>query len=145
MEYDIGNINDEDFHSSRALLKQEVSAIITALPLTPKTRDLIITNVKDKKEKDSPMEKEQEVKHDITPDKEQKIKFYAILGMLFAVIGIFMFILDAIDGFIGPIFNLGISFAVIGIIIALIASSKAKKMSVKQQQDTDVKSTLDKF
>ena len=31
MEYEIGNINDEDFHSSRALLKQEVSAIITAL------------------------------------------------------------------------------------------------------------------
>ena len=31
MEYEIGNINDEDFHSHRALLKQEVSAIITAL------------------------------------------------------------------------------------------------------------------
>ena len=31
MEYEIGNINDEDFHSNRALLKQEVSAIITAL------------------------------------------------------------------------------------------------------------------
>jgi hypothetical protein len=31
MEYEIGNINDEDFRSSRALLKQEVSAIITAL------------------------------------------------------------------------------------------------------------------
>ena len=31
MEYEIGNINDEDFDSNRALLKQEVSAIITAL------------------------------------------------------------------------------------------------------------------
>ena len=31
MEYEIGNINDEDFHSHRALLKQEVSEIITAL------------------------------------------------------------------------------------------------------------------
>ena len=31
MEYEIGNINDEDFHSNRALLKQEVSAIITTL------------------------------------------------------------------------------------------------------------------
>ena len=31
MEYEIGNINDEDFRSCRALLKQEVSAIITAL------------------------------------------------------------------------------------------------------------------
>ena len=31
MEYEIGNINDEDFDSNRALLKQDVSAIITAL------------------------------------------------------------------------------------------------------------------
>ena len=31
MENEIGNINDEDFDSNRALLKQEVSAIITAL------------------------------------------------------------------------------------------------------------------
>ncbi len=31
MEFDIGNINEEDFHSGRAELKQEVSKIITLL------------------------------------------------------------------------------------------------------------------